>query len=368
MEHVLQKLLDSADIKLNGGRPWDIKVNNPAFCSRLLAGGSLALGESYMNGWWDCDALDQLFDRILRHSLDKKVKGKARFWWHMMKSKVTNPYRRSKAFEIGKRHYDIGRDVFENMLDRNMVYSCAYWKDAHNLEDAQTAKHDLICRKLHLRPGHRVLDIGCGWGGFARHAAKKYGSKVSGITVSKDQARYCAETCYDLPVNVSLTDYRDIDITYDDIVSVGMFEHVGYRSYRTFMKTVARSLNRDGIFLLHTIGNNRSVKSGDPWVLKYIFPNSMLPSARQIVEASEGLLLLLDWHSFGAYYDRTLMAWYENFNRNWDKLKDKYGQQFYRMWTYYLLSFAGAFRANKMQVWQIVFAKPGSKPGYESVR
>jgi cyclopropane-fatty-acyl-phospholipid synthase len=165
-----------------------------------------------------------------------------------------------------------------------------------------------------------------------------------------------------------LQDYRELEEKFDRIISIGMFEHVGYRNYRTYMEVVHRCLKLDGLFLLHTIGGNTSVSSTDPWIDKYIFPNSMLPSAKQITSSAEGLFMLEDWHSFGHYYDNTLMAWYRNFTKNWHKIKDGYDQRFYRMWTYYLLSCAGAFRSRRNQLWQIVFSKNGEKGVYQSIR
>jgi cyclopropane-fatty-acyl-phospholipid synthase len=243
-------------------------------------------------------------------------------------------------------------------------YSCGYWAKAKTLDEAQEAKMELICRKIGLQPGMTVLDIGCGWGGFAKYAAEKYGVTIHGITVSREQVKFATEFCQGLDVTIELKDYRDLDGRYDRIVSVGMFEHVGSKNYRTYMEVVHRCLEEDGLFLLHTIGMNYSVSSNDTWLEKYIFPNSMIPSAKQITSAAEGLFVIEDWHSFGQYYDNTLMAWYKNFTKNWDKLKDAYDERFYRMWTYYLLSCAGSFRARKNQLWQIVFSKKGIKGGY----
>jgi cyclopropane-fatty-acyl-phospholipid synthase len=250
------------------------------------------------------------------------------------------------------------------MLDRGINYSCGYWKKAKTLDDAQEAKLDLICRKMGLRSGMKVLDIGCGWGGFAKYAAEKYGANIHGITVSQEQVIFANKFCQGLDVKIELKDYRELKGKFDRIVSIGMFEHVGCRNYRTFMKVIHRCLNADGLFLLHTIAGNVSVNSTDPWSNKYIFPNSMLPSAKQITSAAEGLFVLEDWHSFGQYYDKTLMAWHNNFTKNWTKLKDAYNERFYRMWTYYLLSCAGSFRSRKNQLWQIVFSKKGIKGGF----
>ena len=361
---VVQKMLEPSDIQINGNRPWDIQIHNPNFYERILSGGSLALGESYMDGWWDCEALDQFFEKILENRLDKKVKTNTeRLLRVMLKAMIINPYNRSKAFVIGKRHYDIGNNLFSIMLDKWLNYSCGYWEKVKTLDNAQEAKLDLICQKMGLRPGMKILDIGCGWGGFAKYSAEKYGANVHGITVSREQVKFANEFCQGFDVKIELKDYRELKGKFDRIVSIGMFEHVGCRNYRTFMKVIHRCLKADGLFLLHTIAGNTSVNSTDPWINKYIFPNSMLPSAKQIISAAEGLFVLEDWHSFGQYYDKTLMAWYNNFTNNWTKLKDAYDERFYRMWTYYLLSCAGSFRSRMHQLWQIVFSKKGIKGG-----
>jgi cyclopropane-fatty-acyl-phospholipid synthase len=364
-KQVVQKILEHLDVQINGNRPWDIQVYNLNFYDRVLAGGSLALGESYMDGWWSCEALDQLFDRILSVRLDKKVKKEKRILSTILRAKIINAQTRSKAYMIGNRHYNIGNRLFSIMLDKRMNYSCGYWDKAKTLDDAQEDKLDLICRKMLLTPGMTVLDIGCGWGGFAKWAAGKYDVKVLGITVSREQVKFAREYCQELDVKIELRDYRELKEKFDRIVSIGMFEHVGSRNYRTYMEVVHRCLKADGLFLLHTIAGNTSVNSIDPWISKYIFPNSMLPSAKQISSASERLFVLEDWHSFGQYYDQTLMAWYQNFTKGWDKIKDMYDERFYRMWTYYLLSCAGSFRARRNQLWQIVFSRKGIRGGYQ---
>ena len=365
IEGILQRILDPSGVQINGDRPWDIQIHNLNFYERVLSEGSLALGESYMDGWWDCEALDQFFERILEKRLDKKVKANAKsLLWVVLKAKIMNAQNRSKAYVIGKRHYDIGNDLFSIMLDNGLNYSCGYWKEAKTLDDAQEAKLDLICQKMGLRSGMKVLDVGCGWGGFAGYAAGNYGANIHGITVSREQVEYANEYCKGLDVKIELKDYRELTEKFDRIVSIGMFEHVGFRNYRAFMRVIHRCLEADGLFLLHTIAGNTSVNSTDPWMDKYIFPNSMLPSAKQIISAAEGLFVLENWHSFGQYYDKTLMAWYNNFTKNWTELKDAYDERFHRMWTYYLLSAAGSFRSRRNQLWQIVFSKEGIKGGY----
>jgi len=277
-----------------------------------------------------------------------------------------------RARVVGKRHYDIGNDLFQRMLGRRLVYSCGYWRQADNLDAAQEAKLDLICRKAGLKEGMRILDIGSGWGGFLRFAAERYGIEGVGLTVSREQAEYANANRGNLPVETRLQDYLATDGKFDRIISVGMFEHVGVKNYRAYMRKVAELLQPDGLFVLHTIGGSLSQTHGDPWADKYIFPNGMLPSPMQLGRAIEGLFVMEDWHNFGAYYDPTLMAWLDNFEAAWPELSaqfaDKYDERFHRMWRYYLASFAGAFRARILQLWQVVLSPQGVEGGYRSIR
>lgn len=368
IEDSVRQILSLAGITVNGNHSWDIQVRNKKFYRRVLTQSSLGLGESYMDEWWDCEKLDEFFYRILRSKIESKVRKNWRVLFNIWLAKMFNMQSRQRAFQIGERHYDLSNELFKNMLDKRMVYSCAYWKDTNTLDQAQENKLDLICKKLGLRPGMKILDIGCGWGSFAEYAARKYKVEVIGITVSKEQVEFGKSLCKGLPVEIRLQDYRDINGEFDHIVSLGMIEHVGYKNYRNYMKVVHRYLKADGLFLLHTIGRNESVTSNDPWINKYIFPNSMLPSIKQIGAAIEGLFVMEDWHNFSVDYDKTLMAWYGNFNNNWHKLKSNYNERFYRMWQYYLLSCAGAFRARRNQLWQIVLSSKGILGGYRSIR
>lgn len=363
----LTALLQKADIQINGGRPWDIQIHDDRTFARTLAQGSLGFGEAYMDGWWDCQAIDQMLTRVFQADLQEHVKP-MRALLPALSAQLINQQRRSKAFEIGERHYDVGNDLYQRMLDKRMTYTCGYWKDAQTLDEAQDAKLDLVCRKIGLERKMRVLDIGCGWGSFAKFAAERYGAEVVGVTVSKEQVALGQRLCTGLPVELRLQDYRAVTGEFDRVVSLGMFEHVGYKNYRTYMNVARRVLKNDGLFLLHTIGGNKSVRSTDPWISKYIFPNSMLPSIAQIGKAVEGLFIMEDWHNFGAHYDKTLLAWHENFTRVWPELKDKYGERFGRMWRFYLLSSAATFRARRNQLWQIVLSKGGVIDGYPSIR
>lgn len=367
-QKITEEILGLAGVKINGINPWDIKVHNDEFYRRAITEGELGIGESYMDGWWDAESVDEFIYKVLRAELDQKIKRKWSLILRLFQARLFNLQSKRRAFIIGERHYDLGNDLFQNMLDKRINYSCAYWKDAKNLGEAQENKLELICRKLYLKPGMRVLDIGCGWGAFGKYAAEKYNVETVGITVSKEQVTLGKELCKGLPVEFRLMDYRDVNERFDRIVSVGMIEHVGYKNYRTFFKVVNKSLNDDGSFLLHTIGNIISEKSFNPWTNKYIFPNGMLPSIAQLSKAAEGLFVIEDLHNFGVDYDKTLIAWYNNFITNWSKIKEKYSDRFYRMWKYFLLSSAGSFRARRDQLWQIVLSKNGILGGYTSIR
>ena len=361
----VNKLFESVDIKINGSRPFDIQIHNEDFYARVLSGGSLALGESYMDGWWDCKAVDQFSYKLLRGRIDKQVKPtNPAFIMHYLKAYLLNAQSRKRAHIVGKEHYDTGNDLFSLMLDQRMNYSCGFWENAENLDQAQINKLDLVCRKLHLKPGMKVLEIGCGWGGFAKYAAENYGVNVHGITVSKEQMDYAKESCGGLETKFELKDYRELNTKYDAIVSIGMFEHVGYKNYRNYMEVARRCLNDDGLFLLHTIGRNTPSRSTDPWTNKYIFPNGMIPSTSQLSKSTEGLFIIEDWHNFGQDYDLTLMAWNDNFQKSYESLKERYDERFKRMWEYYLLMCAGSFRSRRNQLWQIILSKNGLKGGY----
>ena len=363
-----QDLLGPAGIQLNGAGTCDIQVHNPDLFRRVIRDGTVGLGEAYMDGWWDCDRIDELFCRGIKAGFEVALRKKLRFLAFHFVLRIFNRQSHKRAFIVGKRHYDIGNDLFDAMLDPHMNYSCGYWSNANNLDSAQEAKMALICRKLQLKPGMRVLDVGCGWGGLSRWMALQHGIEVTGITISREQADLARQRCQDLPVMIELMDYRDLSGQFDCIVSVGMFEHVGRQNYASYFKTMHSLLAPGGLFLLQTIGARRHVYSLDPWIEKYIFPNGMVPPARAIVDGTDKLFTIEDWHNFGADYDRTLMAWYQNLIDAWPSLSGQYDDRFRRMFEYYLLTCAGAFRSRENQCWQVVLSAGGISGGYQSIR
>ncbi|WP_020183455.1 cyclopropane fatty acyl phospholipid synthase [Methylotenera sp. 1P/1] len=364
LEKWFNQLLNEAGISLNGPNPWDIQIHHPAAIQRIVAEGSLGLGESYMQGDWDAAQLDAFFYRLLRAQLHEKVKPIG-LWFHTLQHTLMNKQNSRRAWRVGEYHYNLGNAFYQAMLDKRMTYTCAYWQDALDLDQAQENKLEMICQKLRLQPGMRLLDIGCGWGSLMGYAAEKYGVECVGITVSSEQMKFGQQRYAHLPVAFRLQDYREMDEPFDAVASVGMFEHVGRKNYRTFMQVAHRCLKSDGLFLLHTIGKNLTHLMPDPWLDRYIFPNGDLPSIKQIAQAVEGQFVVEDLHNFGADYDRTLMAWFDNFNHHWPEFNTEYGDEFYRKWSYYLLSCAGAFRARDIQLWQWILSKQGIVGGYQ---
>lgn len=363
-KRLVQNLAGEIGITIDGSRPWDVQVRDDRFYARVVAGGSLGLGESYMDGWWHCDDLIELHSRIAQSDVEDKTNRSLRARLKSWQAQMLNLQSRRRAPIVAKRHYDVTIEHYRNMTDKWITLSCGYWKEAETLTEAQEAKLDLICRKLRLSAGDRVLDIGCGFGSFARFAAERYGCSVSAINISSQQVREARALCQGLPVTVHHCDYRDIprlvrdNGKYERVLSVEMFEHVGYKNHRTYMEIVHGSLRDGGLFLLQTAGGNVSNYQNDDWFDKYIFPNAVVPSVQQIGDAISGLFVLEDWHSFGLDYVRTFSAWFEQFDRTWMKSRN---DPFYRMWKYYLLSGAGGFKARRRQLWQLLLSKGGIK-------
>ena len=359
-EIVIRELLESAGVMVNGKRDWDIQVHDEGFYDRVLRDTTLGLGESYMDGWWDCKSIDGFIDRALRAKLRDKVRNDFQMALQTLKARLFNRQSLSKSKEVAERHYDLGNDLYRAMLDKRMNYTCAYWKDADNLDDAQEAKLEMVCQKIGIHSGMKILELGCGWGSFAKYAAEKHGAEIVGVNISKEQVALGRELCKGLPVDLRLQDYREVTGQFDAVISIGVIEHVGFKNYGTYMAVVDRCLKPDGIAFIHTIGSNKSLTTGEPWTDKYIFPNGVLPSITQLGKAMEGKFVMEDWHNIGPNYDPTLMAWHENFNNAWPQLQDQYGDRFRRMWNYYLLSSAGGFRSRSQQLWQIVFTREGT--------
>jgi len=365
----ITELFHAADIHIGGSRPWDIRVHRDQFYRRVMADGSLALGESYMDGDWDCEALDQLFDKVISCRLGDALGVTLPLALLVLVSRIQNRQTVRRSKQTADVHYDLPVDIFEATFDKRLTGSCAYWAEAATLDDAQDAKLDLVCRKIGLKPGDVVLDIGCGWGAFMGYAAEHYGADCLGVTVSAVQTEYASKRYAGLAVRPMLQDYRDFSgPRADHLVSMGMFEHVGAKNYRTYFECARRYMKEDGLFLLHTIWENERFPAIDPWQNKYIFPNGDLPSVGEITTAAEGLFVVEDVHNFGIFYDRTLMAWNAKFQSNRADMVRRHGERFCRMWEYYLLQSAGAFRSRHISVGQFVLSPRGVRTGYQSIR
>jgi cyclopropane-fatty-acyl-phospholipid synthase len=358
-DEACRELLARAGITVNGSNPWDIQVHDERLYARTLRDGTLGAGEAYVEGWWDCEAVDQMMERLFRARIDIAIKENWVFLAHALRARVFN-LQVARPFEVAQKHYDIGNDLYEAMLDPRMVYTCAYWKDAATLEEAQRAKLELVCRKVGLRPGMRVLDLGCGWGGFASYAAEHHGVSVVGYTVSKEQVAWAQERYKHLDVDLRLDDYRNATGTYDAVVSIGLMEHVGAKNYRGYMELVDRLLAPGGTAFIHTIAGTLSRQQIDPWFHKYIFPNASFPTLATLGTAMEGLMVAEDIHNIGEHYDRTLMVWWQRFDAAWPSLRARYGERFYRLWKYYLLVSAGGFRARNINLLQVVMTRQGT--------
>lgn len=373
-EAKVTQLLSTAGIHINGDQPWDIQVHDKRLYRRILKEPSLGIGEGYMENWWDCEKIDVFFYRLLRDLHHQDIYKIWTFLRFVFINAISNQQSSKKSHDVADQHYNLGNDLFEVMLGDSMAYTCAYWKDAETLDKAQFDKYDLVCKKLELKPGEELLELGCGFGGFAKFAAENYGVNVTAINISEKQVDFAKSFCADYSVKIIQSDYRDVGAynssgkKFDKIASIGLCEHVGPKNYTSFVQLAREQLKEDGLFLLHTIGKNKSTIYADPWVQRYIFPHGSIPGLVQLVKALEGVFVVEDLQNFGAYYDRTLMRWCENFESGWSELKVHYDERFYRMWRYYLLSCAGAFRARDMQLWQFVLSPRGKLNGYEGIR
>jgi cyclopropane-fatty-acyl-phospholipid synthase len=368
---LFESLLAGSGVRLDGGRPWDVRVNRDRLYRRALR-GSLGIGESYIDGDWDCDALDELFRRVLSSNAQQRPLILAARALKAFQSRFMNLQTPRRARTVAEEHYDIDHRMYALFLGPWNQYTCCFFDGTDDLERAEVLKLEMICDKLELKAGDRLLDIGCGWGGFAKYAAATRGCEVTGISLSDEQIRYAVEYTRGLPVSILKLDYRQLPVSglplFDKISIIGMLEHVGYKNYATIMSVVHQMLKPDGLFLLHTIGNCEKTTVVDPWIEKYIFRNSMAPAMSQLSDAAEGRFVVEDWENYGHYYAKTLDAWYERFNANWDRIRalktaKPFDERFRRMWNYYLMSCKAAFEVEQLHLWQLVMTRRHSGRG-----
>jgi cyclopropane-fatty-acyl-phospholipid synthase len=362
------QLLAAADIHLNGSRPWDIQINNPLTLGRIMRDGSLGMGESYMDGWWDCQAIDQMMTRAVRARLHEHLgtpRAHVQSWFGQWAKRLPS----SNARIVGRAQYDLNNQLFCAMLDSSMSHSSAYWEEgATTLEQAQEAKMEMVCRKLQLKPGMRLLDIGCGWGSFMRYAAKHYGVTALGLTTSKEQMALGQSMNQDLPVQFEHTDIQHFNTNsrsqFDCVVSLGMLNTPVLAANNALFSTARRSLKKDGLFLLETMGNNQRGQLLEPWLQKHLLCQIPLPSLGDVTDVAQLDFVVEDVHNLGADHDRTLLHWHQRFERAWPQLRLAYDERFYRMWRYHLMGSAGSFRARSTQIWQMVMSPKGLSSVY----
>lgn len=363
---------DGEVLEAGSGKPkFIIRVNDNIDKKLLLTSTSLALGEAYMDKKLDMeagdlyDALDIVLEKFDEFSINENILSKLMF---------TSISKKNQKKEVSS-HYDIGNDFYSLWLDETMSYSCAYFKNEEDtLYEAQRNKVDYILKKLQIKEGMSLLDIGCGWGYLLIEAAKKYKVQGVGITLSEQQYLKFNERIKEENLEEYLTaklmDYRDLEksnLKFDRVVSVGMLEHVGRENYNLFFKNIDVVLKDKGLFLLHYI-SGRKEHSGDPWIKKYIFPGGVIPSLREIIDiGSEFNYYVLDVESLRRHYQKTLLCWYDNYNKNIDEISKMFDERFVRMWGLYLSSCAASFHNGVIDLHQILFSK-GNNNSLEMTR
>jgi len=321
----------------------------------------LSLGETYMDGRWSVSQGSLPgFLRLLMDNARNQPPSRARLWLRRITRGIAQRNHAAAARRNAKHHYDVGNDIYRLFLDEDWQYSCAYFprKDM-TLEEAQKAKKRHIASKLLLEPGHKVLDIGCGWGGMALYLAEHTGAQVTGITLADQQAEGANARAADRPtVSFRVQDYRDVRERFDRIVSVGMFEHVGVGFYDAYFSSCRRILSDDGVMLLHSIGRFDGPGSTNPFIAKHIFPGGYIPALSEVLPAAERAgLFVTDVEILRLHYAETLKHWRERFMANRDRVVELMDERFLRMWEFYLAGSEASFRAGDMMVFQLQLSR-----------
>ncbi len=369
-ERWVRSRLEPAGIRFNESGELNIQVNNAQFYRRAALLGSLGFGESYADGQWECDHLDKVIARILLYSVNRS--GLAHIGIQL-RSMLFNRQSVLRSKRVARQHYDVDTTIFELMLDPYLQYTCGYFANTDNLDQAQIDKMAMIIQKLCLKPGDSLLDIGCGWGGFARFAAENFGIKVSGLSISQSQLAYARTLCKGFDCEFKYGDYRHLHEIYPQkfnaISIIGVTEHIGYKNFKNLYKVMRSRLQEGGLALQHSITRMKSTVHVEPFIDRYIFPGGMVPSVEQLAHSMAGEFVLEDVHNFGADYDQTLMAWDQNMKLAQAKIEAMpgFGQRFYRIWSYYLQSCAALFRVRQAQVMQYVLSPQGVPGGYRRI-
>lgn len=356
-QFAVARIFSIADVAINGTRRWDIRVSDDRFFPSVLFQGSLGLGESYLRGWWTCEDLEELFYRLITGGLERISRALPVHMIGRLADRFVNQQTRDKSLRVAERHYNLGNDLFLSFLGAYKNYSCGLYESTQTLDEAQVAKMEKICHELDLRPGDRLLDVGGGWGEFARFAATRHGCHVTSINIADEQIAYATEYCGDAPVEIRKCDYREISGRYNKIAVIAMLTHVGYKNYRLFMEVMSRCLEPNGLILIETVGGHVSQTNCEPWTDKYIFPGGMIPSLEQLDRSVEGLFHRTRISEFGLSYVRTLRSWHQNLLAAWPTLRHRYDDSTRLMFEYFFLSCAGAFRARDLVYWHVLLSK-----------
>ncbi len=353
VEHIFSR----AGVSINGTKPWDIRVNDNRFYRDVLINGSLGLGESYMRQQWTTDDLEGLFYRLCSSDLEKTSRRIPSQHFSRLFDFFINRQSHARAKSNAEHHYNLGNDLFFEFLGKFKNYSCGYFENADTLDEAQAAKMHKLCQLLDLKKGDRLLDVGGGWGEFAKFAATQYDCDVTSINIAQEQINHAREHCRDTAVEIVKSDYRDMTGTYNKIAVVAMFTHVGHKNYRVFMQTMSGLLEPGGKMVMETVGGLESKTRCEPWTDKYIFPGGLIPSMEQIDHSVRGLFKRDSVHEFGHHYAVTLQHWHRNFIEAWPRLRAHYSESMRLMFEYFFLSVAGDFRAKGLLHYHIAFSK-----------
>lgn len=358
-----------------GGIPdtmWNhIEILDKSAWTDIITKGNLGIAEAYMHNKLKVDPLPFFISVLNDTSIGTRRKEGTDYLGMVMQAValptdlmglLTNQQTRELSSRVTKQHYDAGNDLYEKMLGPSMSYTCAYWKDAKNLDEAQFNKMDLIRRKLELQPGMKVAELGMGWGTAANHMHKYGNVDVTGVSLSEQQVKWAQENLAKEGLRFIWSDYRDHCEdpkhmhTYDRVYSIGMLEHVGYKNYAPFFKCIKALLKPDGLAVVHSIGEPDFVSASDPFLDKYIFPGAVIPAMSTITAGFENDFILEDWQNFGFDYSLTLAAWNENANVFFKENPDKYTPEFQRMWEYYLKMCEALFVTRINQLWHFVLS------------
>ena len=358
---LLEPMLARAGVSIGGKESCDIQVADQRFYRVVLTQGSLGLGEAYLRGWWTCNDLEELSYRLIQSGLYKASLLLPLPLVADLVHATFNQQSKEKSLRVAVQHYSLGNDIFLSFLGSYHNYSCGYYLETDDLDEAQRLKLEKGCRLLDLRPGDRVLDVGGGWGEFARYAATHHGCQVTSINIADEQIKFAKEYCKDASVEVRRCDYRDITGRFDKIMVMAMLTHVGYKNYRQFMEIMARCLEPGGMMLIESVGGHKSMKNCEPWINRYIFPGGVLPSLRQIDAAIAGLFSRKVLDEFGSSYVHTLRAWNRNFLQAWPAHQCRYDERVRLMFEYFFQTVAGAFRAGYLLHWHILLQKAVSR-------